>query len=244
MRPKQFRVAATSVVACALAAPLHGELLTNGGFDLEPSFGAGVLGDAGYSALTGDQIPGWTIEAGHAATVHNTALYPTITGPYTINLDGEGYQGVNANLYQDFPSLLCAPYRLAFDWQGWVASSTPRLDVSVVDTVTGEVLVSLNTGFDANLHHEVLSFHGTGNVLRLRVRENPESGSNDNAFLVDNFSVVQLKGKGPDLNGDGAVNAKDLAMLLGLWGGCGADFDGDGVTGASDLAVMLGAWTG
>lgn len=49
-----------------------------------------------------------------------------------------------------------------------------------------------------------------------------------------------------DLDGDGHVNAIDLALLLGSWGGTqgGADLDGDGSVGASDLAVMLGAWTG
>ncbi len=47
---------------------------------------------------------------------------------------------------------------------------------------------------------------------------------------------------GADLDGDGAVGAADLALLLGSWGTSDADLDGDGVTGASDLAVMPGAW--
>ncbi len=45
-----------------------------------------------------------------------------------------------------------------------------------------------------------------------------------------------------DLDGDGAVNAADLAALLGAWGTDGADLDGDGTTNAADLAAMLGAW--
>lgn len=46
-----------------------------------------------------------------------------------------------------------------------------------------------------------------------------------------------------DINGDGSVNAADLAILLGQWGGKGsADLDGDGQVGASDLAILLGAW--
>ncbi len=48
-----------------------------------------------------------------------------------------------------------------------------------------------------------------------------------------------------DLNGDGAVNGADLAMLLGAWGGAGAaDLDGSGAVDGGDLAIMLGAWTG
>ena len=48
-----------------------------------------------------------------------------------------------------------------------------------------------------------------------------------------------------DLDGDGAVGAPDLAILLGSWGpceGCPADFDGDGMVNAPDLAQLLGAW--
>ena len=48
-----------------------------------------------------------------------------------------------------------------------------------------------------------------------------------------------------DFDGDGAVTAADLAMLLGSWGpcpGCPADFDDDGSVGAADLAQLLGAW--
>ena len=52
-----------------------------------------------------------------------------------------------------------------------------------------------------------------------------------------------------DLNGDGAVNAADLGLLLGAWGTSGGtnglgDLDADGVVAASDLAILLGAWTG
>ncbi|MBL9121257.1 MAG: hypothetical protein JNL80_15210 [Phycisphaerae bacterium] len=49
-----------------------------------------------------------------------------------------------------------------------------------------------------------------------------------------------------DLDGDGAVSATDLSILLGAWGPCrrcSADFDGDGHVDANDLAVLLGAWS-
>ncbi len=50
-----------------------------------------------------------------------------------------------------------------------------------------------------------------------------------------------------DLNGDGQVDAIDVALLLGSWGEpctqspCG-DLNGDGTIGAADLALQLGAW--
>lgn len=63
-------------------------------------------------------------------------------------------------------------------------------------------------------------------------------------FLTDTIGTV-----GPpsspcpaDLNGDGTVNAADLAVLLGAWGDAGGDLNGDGTTGAADLSTMLNAW--
>jgi len=47
-----------------------------------------------------------------------------------------------------------------------------------------------------------------------------------------------------DLNGDGFVNAADLAGLLSQWGMSGtADLNGDGTGGAQDLAILLSAWS-
>ena len=51
-----------------------------------------------------------------------------------------------------------------------------------------------------------------------------------------------------DLNGDGAVNAQDLAILLSAWGPCAncdacvADLNGDCTVGPQDLAQLLAAW--
>ncbi|MFO0830158.1 MAG: dockerin type I repeat-containing protein [Phycisphaerales bacterium] len=55
---------------------------------------------------------------------------------------------------------------------------------------------------------------------------------------------VQLAPTCPaDLDGNGAVDAADIALLLGQWSGAGsADLDGDGSVGAADLAILLGAW--
>jgi hypothetical protein len=49
---------------------------------------------------------------------------------------------------------------------------------------------------------------------------------------------------GPDLDGNGAVDASDLALLLGAWGSAdpAKDLDGDGTVNAADLAILLGAW--
>ena len=47
-----------------------------------------------------------------------------------------------------------------------------------------------------------------------------------------------------DLNGDGVVNASDLAILLGAWGTTGpGDLNGNGTVEAQDLATLLGNWS-
>jgi hypothetical protein len=48
----------------------------------------------------------------------------------------------------------------------------------------------------------------------------------------------------PDLNGDNAVGAADIAILLSDWGsfGSSSDLDGDNVVGPADLAALLSAW--
>lgn len=173
----------------AIANVAHAELLTNGDFENMPNFGSGTLNGSGYSAFTGTQIPGWTVEAGHAATVHNTSL-PTISGNYSVNMDGEGYNGGNANLYQDFLVGTGNAGTLTFDWSTWNLSNAANLDVTITDLTTNSVLTHGNYSADSNgVHHESFNFVGTGNTLRLRVKESPESGFNDNIFMVDNFSV-------------------------------------------------------
>ena len=48
-----------------------------------------------------------------------------------------------------------------------------------------------------------------------------------------------------DLNGDGAVDAADVTILLDNWGATGpniADLNGDGSVGASDFSLLLNNW--
>ncbi|MEC9373680.1 MAG: hypothetical protein VYC34_07540, partial [Planctomycetota bacterium] len=56
-------------------------------------------------------------------------------------------------------------------------------------------------------------------------------------------AIVQAIACPPDFDGDGIVNAADLATLLADWGleNVAADMDGGGVT-ASDLATLLSYW--
>ncbi|MBL9148464.1 MAG: hypothetical protein JNM94_07200 [Phycisphaerae bacterium] len=69
-----------------------------------------------------------------------------------------------------------------------------------------------------------------------------ESGEVAQIVTLTVADIVQCKA---DLNGDGIVDAADLAILLGEWGPNPqslADFNADGGVGGDDLAELLGAW--
>ena len=72
-----------------------------------------------------------------------------------------------------------------------------------------------------------------------------EAGVDD--FVVSKWVCASESPVG-DLDGDGDIDAADLAQLLGNWGPCAdpddcpADLDGDGSVGAFDLAILLGNW--
>ncbi len=60
-----------------------------------------------------------------------------------------------------------------------------------------------------------------------------------------NICVV-IDAPDPDVNGDGAVNAIDLAFILTYWGSSApiADLNDDGLVGGADLTIVLNGWTG
>lgn len=203
MRSGLSALSILAMLSLALGVPIAADanVLVNGGFEDMPNWGASngsACGGANTtcSALSGSQLPGWTIESGHLVTVHVAGIYPTVSGIYSINTDGEGFGGANADFYQDFPSVPGRAYAFQFDWYGWT-STTARLDVTVVDTVTSAELYHGNFAWSAGSHHVTASFTGTGNTLRLRVLQSPASGTNDNGFVVDNFDVESQQAAQP-----------------------------------------------
>ncbi len=63
------------------------------------------------------------------------------------------------------------------------------------------------------------------------------------------FAIVPEAAQTGDLNHDGVVNGKDLAILLSAWGDCPAadpcpaDLTGNGSVGGDDLSVLLRHWS-
>ena len=166
----------------------HANLLANGNFENQPNYG--INGDGGYTYMQGTQIPGWTIESGHAATVHNTNTYPTISGTYSVNTDGEGLNGHNIDMWQSFSTVAGADYTLEYDWLGW-SQNIPTLDIRVERMSDSSTVIDDQHDWDnLGVHHMSLMFGGDGSAYRVRIFNNPESGFNDNTFIVDNFSLT------------------------------------------------------
>ena len=76
-------------------------------------------------------------------------------------------------------------------------------------------------------------------------------GFTDFTVRLDNIRVTRTVAAVPgDVNGDGSVNAQDIAVVLSSWGpcppkgACTADVDGDGDVDAADVAAVLSGWTG
>jgi hypothetical protein len=67
-----------------------------------------------------------------------------------------------------------------------------------------------------------------------------------NGTLPDPGAGIPTPCSGPacpaDLDGNGAVEAADLSLLLAAWGSVGGDVDGNGSTDAADLSLLLAAW--
>jgi hypothetical protein len=152
---KQFALT-TAVLAAFFGAGglAKANLLVNGDFENEPNFGPGAtINDSffGFVVLSGSQLPGWTIEPGHGLTIHNPAN-PTISGTYTAELDGEGYNGHSANFYQDFASVKGASYAFSFDWKSWENNApATKFEVSVSDPTTGATLFDALYGYSGFL---------------------------------------------------------------------------------------------
>jgi hypothetical protein len=165
-----------------------GSVIQNGDFENQPNFGNGIINVGGASAFTGTQIPGWIIENGHAVTIHQTPNHSYISGNYSLNLDGEGYNGMNGNLYQDFASTASTNYTIEYDYKGWL-SNVATLTVSVTDVLTSSVVFTRTSPWTSSLVHEIGTFQGTGNTLRLRISQTT-TGTNDNSLIFDNLTVT------------------------------------------------------
>jgi hypothetical protein len=186
----------TGLGCVATASNVRGdEILVNGGFEDEPNYPTWLPA----IPFGGNAIPGWTILT--TGTIHQlsgagfpTDGFPTITGYYSLNTDGEGYGGMNCQIFQDFRTVNGGSYNFAFNWETWVVDAPLNfLRVSIEDL--GSHTFVYNGLFDPTLVSDLTiqlastSFLGDGDTYRLEIQQTPQSGFNDNEYIVDNFSV-------------------------------------------------------
>lgn len=181
---------------------------------------------------------------------------------WTLNGDGRGGFGigrltddVNNDGYDDmilaaWDSNLGAP-------NGGKAFVYSGKDASILETFTHTV-ANAQFGFDANGMGDV---DGDGKFDYL-VTAAWDTSQRGKAYII----AGTLGGNPADLDGDGSVDAADLAILLGSWGpcppgppgsagptgpggpggpageDCPGDLDGDNTVGPADLAFLLGQW--
>lgn len=114
-----------------------------------------------------------------------------------------------------------------------------------LNRVTGAI-DEVSCGVVGSFNDEVLSIDisGDGASVALSTWASnvlPFDNTHSEDVFVRRFDSAVLG----DLDGDGTVNATDLAMLIGAWGSTtgDADLDADGVVGPADLAMLLGAWS-
>lgn len=102
---------------------------------------------------------------------------------------------------------------------------------------------------DPNFHddnpneHVRLALNNPAGAQNVTITFGLLEASNDWWWAIDN--LVVREGALSDLNGDGAVDAADAAVMFAGWGAGGvSDLNGDGVTDAADAGLMFGEWTG
>lgn len=73
----------------------------------------------------------------------------------------------------------------------------------------------------------------------------PFASPNGSNRSGESYVVFGRRAANPaDLNGDGCVDAFDLAIMLAAWNTPDADLDSDGTTNSADLSILLAAWGG
>jgi hypothetical protein len=105
-----------------------------------------------------------------------------------------------------------------------------------------KVTAFVNGGGHDFLSNQVAAPIGGGGNLGEPRLVNFSAISGDQFFVVPGPNGGGGGGCTGDVNGDLAVDASDLAFVLGAWGTPDVDLNDDGTTDATDLAIVLGAW--
>jgi hypothetical protein len=122
------------------------------------------------------------------------------------------------------------------------ASSIHNLKIDVLNSA-GTVVST--TDVNSLGQAEVLSNYEFTTAGTYYLRVAPVTTTNDLQLYSANLTITPVPALPADLNGDGAVNAADLGVLLAAWGSSLdlADINNDGIVDGNDLGLMLSSWT-
>jgi subtilase family serine protease len=136
---------------------------------------------------------------------------------------------------------------------GAITSTTPTFQWSAVAGATGYYLTLLDTttqqSIASNLSVSSTSYTPStqltaGHSYQWQVQAFDQDGTLGTASAPTTFSVNSTEMLSGDANGDGIVNAQDLALISSNWltSGPVGDVNGDGIVNAQDLAVVASNW--
>ncbi|MDZ4755822.1 MAG: hypothetical protein SGJ11_15160 [Phycisphaerae bacterium] len=175
----------------------------------------GIIGEGGAIAVSRDGVRWSTVP-----NVVADGLFPTLG-----YLDVGPYATLPGMVPSDFTKPVDPAHRgLSMIGMGWT---------DVLDAYDG---AGGGAGID-------LALVGLASIRFVRISGPATFGISPEVDAVVDVAPAAPSSHPADLNGDGAVDAADLAILLGAWGTDGAaDLDASGTVDASDLAILLGAW--
>ena len=103
--------------------------------------------------------------------------------------------------------------------------------------LTGLTFESIGVSYQQALYNYVVSANGLNGLISSA--DYPAAGEGRIVKFTPSSSFPA------DINGDGIVNALDLAIVLGNWGlaNRAGDANGNGVVEAEDLTIVLGNWS-
>ncbi|MCA9290153.1 MAG: hypothetical protein KDA25_03430, partial [Phycisphaerales bacterium] len=179
-----------------------------------------------------------TIACAPASVGTATDLVQLPNGMYVLARFAAGTQSL---LRLDLPSGRLTPLHVDTDPDDGVSVFLAGL--ATVNAAGPDVLLA----YEVNNADDIFSYNLSKGFARTELFTNIipsyNAGRGDLAASVVVFGADLVP---QDLNGDGEVDATDLAALLSAWGrcaGCAPDFNCSGAVDSEDLAILLGAWS-